>query len=175
MQPPMRQGSPDDFQTPKEALLPLLPYLNKDWYIWECACGNGNLVRGLEEHGYHVNGTDILTGCDFLDWQSRVNTIWMDCIVTNPPFKYKQQFLEQCYKLGKPFALLLPLTALETGKRQSLFAKYGLEIILFDKRINFETPNKIQNSSSWFATAWFTNGLNIGKQLTFATLEKGNL
>ena len=167
MKPPLRQGSPDDFQTPKEALLPLLPYLDRNWMIWECACGNGNLVRGLTEDKRNVTSSDILTGRDFLTWTPP----WFDCIITNPPFKYKQQFLERCYELDKPFALLLPLTALETGKRQALFAKYGLEIILFDKRINFETPNKVQNSSSWFATAWFTNGLNIGKQLSFAKLE----
>ena len=166
MQPPMRQGSPDDFQTPKEALLPLLPYLDKRWNIWECACGNGNLVKGLKEHGYAVVGSDILTGRDFLISPP----YYMDCIVTNPPFKYKQQFLERCYELGKPFALLLPLTALETKNRQDLYAKHGIEIIFFDKRINLETPNKVANSSAWFATAWFTNGLNIGKQLTFATL-----
>ena len=168
MQPPMRQGSPDDFQTPKEALIPLLPYLKREWITWECACGNGNLVRGLKEYGQMVFGTDILTGADFLT-QTPNN---FDCIITNPPFKYKQQFLQRCYELGKPFALLLPLTTLETKKRQDLFAKYGLEIILFDKRINFETPNKVEKSSSWFATAWFTNGLNIGKQLSFATLKE---
>ena len=27
--------SPDDFQTPSEALYPLLPYLEKDWVIRE--------------------------------------------------------------------------------------------------------------------------------------------
>src|SRR5574344_195369 len=45
MKPPLRQGSSDDFQTPPIALKPLLPYLKSDWRIWECACGNGNLVR----------------------------------------------------------------------------------------------------------------------------------
>lgn len=46
MQPPMKQGSPNDFQTPKYALLPLLPYLNnKEWNIWECSSGKGNLVK----------------------------------------------------------------------------------------------------------------------------------
>lgn len=169
MKPPLRQGSPDDFQTPPEALKPLLPYLNKNWVIWEPACGNGNLVKELEQLYYKVIGTDILTGRDFLDNDFEAENA--DCIITNPPFKYKQQFLEQCYKLGKPFALLLPLTAFETAKRQKLFKTYGIEVILFDKRINFETPNKIDKSSAWFATAWFTHGLNIGRELTFVGLE----
>ena len=171
MQPPMRQGSPDDFQTPPEALIPLYPYLNPAWWIWECACGKGNLVQALrnEEHRA-VIATDILQDpkFDFLgDFQP---DIW-DCIITNPPFKYKQQFLERCYQLGKPFALLLPLTTFETKKRQDLFKKHGVEVIFFDRRINFETPNKVEKSSAWFATAWFTHGLNIGRELTFEVLQ----
>jgi hypothetical protein len=66
----------------------------------------------------------------------------------------------------KPFALLLPLTTFETTKRQKLFKKYGVEVIFLPKRINFETPSG-KGSDSWFAVAWFTNWLNIGKQLIF--------
>lgn len=167
MKPPLRQGSPDDFQTPPQALIPLLPYLKKDWTIWEPAQGKKNLSNELSLLGYNVIGTDILTEQDFITYLPDEG---FDCIITNPPFKYKQQFLERCYELKKPFALLLPLTTLETKKRQDLFDTYGVEVIFFDKRINFETPNQVEHSSSWFATAWFTNGLNIGKQLTFVTL-----
>ena len=166
MQPPMKQGNSNDFQTPKIALNPLLPYLEKDWTIWECAQGRGNLSNALTELGFKVIGTDILTGQDFLNWQPDK----FDCIVTNPPFSIKQKFLQRCYELNKPFALLLPLTTFETSKRQNLFKKYGLEVIFFDKRINFETPDGTGNGA-WFASAWFTNGLNIGKTLSFAKLE----
>jgi len=168
MKPPLRVGSPDDFQTPPEALIPLYPYLKKEWYVWEPACGKGNLVNALRNNGYTTLGTDILNNVDFL---TDTTIRGYDCIITNPPFKYKQQFLERCYQLGKPFALLLPLTTFETKKRQDLFKKYGIEVIFFDRRINFETPNKVAKSSAWFATAWFTWGLNIGKELTFTTLK----
>jgi hypothetical protein len=161
--PPLRVGSPDDFQTPPEALEPLYPYLDRSWRIWECAAGKGNLSRALSSRGYDVEATDILEGFDFLVDKPPM----FDCIITNPPFKYKQQFLERAYQLGVPFAFLLPLTTFETTKRQELFKKYGLEVIFFDKRINFETPNQVANSSSWFATAWFTSGLNIGSAMTF--------
>lgn len=164
MKPPLAQGRADDFQTPPEALDPLLPYLKKEWVIWECAAGQGNLVVGLREKGFEVVGTDILGGkqYDFIVMPSVG-----DCIITNPPFSLKQQFLERCYQLQKPFALLLPLTTFETAKRQKLFRENGLEVIFMPKRINFETPNKVEKSSAWFATAWFTWGLNIGKEMTF--------
>lgn len=162
MKPPLKTKSADDFQTPPEALEPLYPYLKKEWTIWEPACGKGNLINALKEKGYNAFGTDILTGEDF-----RLEDRGCDCIITNPPFSLKQQFLERCYKIGKPFALLLPLTTFETPKRQQLFREGGVEVIFFPKRINFETPNKVEKSSAWFATAWFTHGLNIGRELTF--------
>lgn len=167
MKTPAKRGSPNDFQTPPFALDPLLPYLRQDWTIWECACGKGNLVKRFGELGFKVIGSDILTGHDFL---TKPPPIKVDCIVTNPPYSLKQQFLQRCYNLGLPFALLLPLTTFETGKRQDLLRKYGVEVILFDKRINFETPTG-EGEGSWFATAWFTNWLNIGKELNYYKLR----
>ncbi len=118
--------------------------------------------------GYVAFGTDILTGVDFLTYDP---TWRYDCIVTNPPYSLKQEFLERCYELNKPFALLLPLTALETERRQRLFRKYGVEIILMPYRVKFDRPvwteEQRRKSSSWFATAWFTHGLDLGRQLIF--------
>jgi len=162
VKPPLVQGHSNDFQTPEQALSPLLPYLKKEWLIWECACGKGKLVDGLNKKSYLTVGTDILTGHDFLKWKPEN----FDCIITNPPFSLKEKFLERCYQLKKPFALLLPLTTFEGKKRQELFKKYGVQVILFDKRINFETPSG-KGSGSWFASAWFCWGLNLPKELNF--------
>jgi len=134
-QPPMKLGSPDDFQTPKEALLPLLPYLKKGWTLWECAEGKGNLVRGLKEFGFNVVGSDIISGTDF--FKSDLIKPELDCIVTNPPYSLKNEFLKRCFELKKPFALLLPLTALESENRQRYFRKNGLQLII---------PNKTQGT-----------------------------
>ncbi len=160
----MAQGRPDDFQTPAEAIEPLIKFLNKDWIVWECACGKGNLVKGFESKEFKVIGTD--KEFNFLLNQPEE----FDCIITNPPFSLKTEFIARAYNLKKPFAFLLPLTTLEGQKRQAFFKRYGIEVILFDKRINFETPSG-SGSGSWFATAWFTWGLNIGKDLTFVKLN----
>lgn len=168
MQPPMKAGAPDDFQTPPSALKPLYEFLDKEWTIWEPACGKGNLANEIKNRGYQVIATDILTGKDFLRWKPDK----FDCIITNPPFSKKQQFLERCYELKKPFALLLPLTTFETPKRQHLFKKHGVQVIFFDKRINFETPFSKDGGGSWFATAWFTNWLNLPKDMTFVKMNK---
>ena len=173
MKPPLKQNRPDDYQTPQEAIYPLLPFIPKDWVVWECAEGQGNLKRAFKSEGYSVIGSDILTGHDFLKYEPETH---YDVIITNPPYKYKQQFLERAYSLGKPFAFLLPLTTFETRKRQALFKKYGVQVIFFDKRINFTTPTgkSGKNSSSWFATAWFSNGLNLPQDLNFVEYGKRN-
>jgi hypothetical protein len=164
MKLPQNVVSSDDFQTPAHAVHPLIPYLDVAWSIWEPACGNGNLVNELYKFVTECFGTDITVGCDFLIEDCGKD---FDCIITNPPYSLKNEFLARCYKLGKPFALLLPLTTFETKRRQALFREHGVEVIFLPKRINFETPSG-QGSGSWFATAWFTWGLNIGQQLTFS-------
>mgnify|MGYP005839469041 CR=1 FL=1 len=166
-QPPMKVGSPDDFQTPEEAIDILVPYLKKDWSIWECACGKGNLCKGLNNNGFNVVATDIIQGIDFLEHSFAEDKIFnFDCIITNPPYSLKEDFLKRCYEIGKPFALLLPLTALESEKRQKLFRKYGLQLIIPNKRYNFQTPSG-KGSGSWFCSCWYTFGLNLKKDLNF--------
>ncbi len=147
-----------------------MKFLDPKWLIWECACGEGNLVKELERRGFEVIGTDILTGQNFLTWKPDK----FDCIITNPPYSIKQDFLERCYALGKPFALLLPLTTFETAKRQELFKKYGVQVIFFDKRINFKTDKGKEGdeSKAWFSTAWFTWGLGLTHELNFVKLGK---
>lgn len=157
-------GRPDNFQTPKIALDVLLPYLKRDWVIWECAWGEGNLFSFLKEEGFKVVGSD--KDFDFL-----INNKDCDCIVTNPPYSIKDKFLARCYELNKPFALLMPLTALEGKKRGELYRKYGIQLIIPNKRINFKTPSG-KGSGAWFQTAWFTWKLHLPNDLLFVELER---
>ena len=159
-------GRSDEFQTPKEAILPLLPYLRKDWIIWECAWGKGSLAKHLEEKGFKVIGDKSV---DFLGENDGYKDTW-DCIITNPPYSKKEEFLRRCYILKQPFALLMPLTTLEGKKRGELFRKYGIQLIIPNKRINFITPSG-KGSGAWFQTAWFCYKLNLPKDLMFVELK----
>ena len=159
----------DQCQTPHYAIDPLLPYLKQNWIIWESACGKGQLVHKLTLENFKVVSTDILTGHDFFKWQPQE---W-DCQVTNPPYSIKYNWLEWSYRLDKPFTLLLPVTTIGAATAQNLFKTYGIEIILLDKRINFNMPNKgYRGGGSHFSVAWFTYGLHIGCGLTFATVKR---
>ena len=154
MKPPLRNNSMDDFQTPPEALTTLLPFINKDWVIWECAVGKANLFSALASKGYNVIGTDINREPS-LDFLREEPLLPYDMVLTNPPYSLKDEFLKRAYNLGKPFAFLMPLTSLEGRNRQKLFSTYGVQLIIPGRRINFQTPDG-RGSGSWFMAAWFT-------------------
>jgi hypothetical protein len=141
----------DNCYTPDYALDPLLPFLPIENIIWECAVGEGHLHRALLEEGYGTLGTGLTTGQDFFTYTPRS---W-DMIVTNPPFSLKYQWIERCYDLGKPFALLLPLETLGACTSQAMFEEYGIEVLLLNKRVNFYMPNKGWDSAAQFPVAWF--------------------
>jgi len=162
-------GHTDEIYTPDYAINPLLPFLNKDWKIWECAWGTGALKEHLTKKGFIVVGEP---DDNFLDRQE-VYLNKFDIIITNPPYSKKEEFLKTAYKIGRPFAFLLPLTALEGKKRGELFRQYGIQLIIPDRRINFITPNR--GKSSWFATAWFCWKFNLPKDLMFVELNKSGV
>jgi len=163
----MTKDGSDDFQTPPIALKPLLPFLRKEWVIWECAAGKGNLVNELRKNDFKVVESDIKIGYHY-DFINSDLQFQYDCIITNPPFSKKNEFIERCYQLGKPFALILPLAALETQRRQKQWKK-ELQLIVLDKRLHFETPNN-KASHCWFASAWFTYGLSLPKDIIFGEI-----
>lgn len=157
--------------TPRYALDPLLPYLDPSWVIWESAEGKGHIYVGLYRAGFErIIGTDLLTtGTNFI--HDEPFTDW-DCQVTNPPYSIKYKWLKRSYALGKPFALLLPVDTSGASTAQKLFREYGCEIIYMDKRVNFDMPDKGYAGQAQFATAWYTWGLNIGRENTYAHIER---
>lgn len=157
-------NSGDDFQTPPDALEPLLPFVSEHWRVWEPASGQGQLVAALEAHGCKVYGSDLKRGEDFLAMPEKEHPWEYDAIITNPPYSQKDAWLAKCYELGKPFALLLPLTAMEGHVRQDLYRRHGLQVLLLPKRVGFTTPSG-KVGGSWFASAWFTWGLNLPSDL----------
>ena len=71
-----------DFQSPPEALDPLLPYLPQGAIIWEPCAGRGHLVTKLRQKGYDVLASDILYGQDFFEYEPGFP--W-EILITNPP------------------------------------------------------------------------------------------
>lgn len=102
--------------------------------IWECACGEGHISKALEEAGHEVLSTDIVDrgygkgGIDFLNGVYE----WDGDIITNPPYKYAKEFVEQAMKSvkdGAKVAMFLKLTFMESKSRKELFAKYPFKTL----------------------------------------------
>lgn len=135
----------------------LLPFIHPDWRIWEPACGDSNtpmmdMIR--DDCGRSAIGTDIRRNPahDFLCFEQPED--W-DCIITNPPYSIKDDWIARCYELGKPWALLLPYTTMEGQRRQAMFKKHGVDVLYLARRPQFTTPNG-NKGGSWFPAAWFT-------------------
>lgn len=161
----------DELYTPTYAIEPLIKYivdlenrLQRNIIIWECTdYGESNITSILEYYDFKV----ISTHKNNFDFLKDKPTFDFDVIVTNPPYSLKDEFLKKCYDYKKPFALLLPITTLEGVTRNKMFKNYGIELMVFDKRINFMSNKK----SCWFNTSWFCWQL-LPQQLIFERLVK---
>ena len=164
----MNQGHTNEIYTPEYAINPLIPFLNKYKIIWDCAYGKGHLAKAFNKKGFKCIGREEL---DFLN-DGEYSEEWnkSEIMITNPPYSIKDKFLEKAYSLGKPFAFLMPLTALEGIKRGDLYNKFGIQLIIPNRRIDFITPNG--GKSAWFQVAWFCYKLNLPKDLMFIKLNK---
>ena len=135
--------------------------LNNIQTVWECASGTNNISNYLNGLGINVIKTDIEKGVDFLD-----NDFVCDVIITNPPYSKKNGFLKRAFELGKPFAMLLPLTTLESYVRNDLFRDKNIQVLIPNKRFDF-TGKK----NCWFATCWICWKLKLPKQLNFKEVK----
>ena len=94
--------------------------------ILEPSCGEGHMSRVLEAAGYEVVSRDLVDRGygEVADFLAIDNLEWDGNIVTNPPYKYAQQFVEKALSIipkGKKVAMFLKLTFLEGKARRALF------------------------------------------------------
>lgn len=130
------------------------------------------MAWALMDNGFDVIATDIETGVDFLT--SEVSGY--DIIVTNPPFQtdWKSAFIERCFKLGKPFALLMQVDSLCPAAYAQWFRQYDVELVVpYPKRIDYFMPKQgYTNGGGNFDSAWFTYGLGLPKQINYVEYSK---
>jgi len=94
--------------------------------ILEPACGEGHISKVLEMAGYDVTSRDLVDRgfgevADFL-WFDNIE--WDGDIVTNPPYRAAQEFVERALQIiptGNKVAMFLKLTFLEGQERRNLF------------------------------------------------------
>ncbi len=156
----------DDIATPDFAVKPILKYLKSESTVW-CPfdTAESSFVRLLKNEGHTVHHSHIDEGNDFFI-QDPKNIGDIDYIVSNPPFSIKDDVLERLYHWGIPFVVLLPITTLQGVRRFEWFAKHGLELLVFDRRINY-----VENKGNYFASAYFCKDV-LPQQLIFEKLPQ---
>ena len=139
--------------------------------IWECACGEGHLSKVFENAGHIVKSTDLIdrgfgeTGIDFL---SIDNLEWNGDIITNPPYKYAQEFIEKALQIipeGNKVAMFLPIRYTEGKARKKLFQAHPPKTVyISSSRLkcaingNFDAMKGSATSYAWFVWQKGFNG-----------------
>ena len=94
--------------------------------ILEPSCGEGHISEVLIRGGYQVVNRDLIDRGygDVADFLSIDNTEWNGDIITNPPYKYAQEFVEKALQIipdGHNVAMFLKVQYLEGKRRRKMF------------------------------------------------------
>lgn len=151
----------DFYPTPARATKALLSAESFTGSIWEPACGTGAMSKVLESAGYEVVSTDIEprgygTQLDFFF----AHELLAPNVVTNPPFKYAQEFAERALLLGcEKVAFICKIQFLEGNERSKWLKQTPLKnVYVFSKRITFfrNGENKRESEGGGMMTfCWF--------------------
>lgn len=149
-----------EYYTPEYALEYIYKYVSRYKKVWEPCAGKGHIVKYFEKKGHVVVATDIIMGQQYdLHGSYSPPVDQYDIIITNPPFKKKTVTLQRLFNIGKPFAILLPTMALDSGPVRALLKKHEGQfgILMPNKTINYilSCPVAKKKSRSFFHSSWF--------------------
>lgn len=158
----IRDRKDDLYQTPAVAVRVLLRVEDVPSMVWEPCCGPGSIVSELRSTGRSVVAHDLVDwGCpdsearrDFLMERSPAAT----CIVTNPPFKLAEEFVEHAIGLCPEVYMLLRVAFLEGLRWERSLAPHLARVHVFAPRLPMmhrEGWDGPVNSNSGIAFGWF--------------------
>lgn len=154
----------EDYYATEPAATEWLCRLEKfDNMILEPSCGEGHISKVLTAHGYDVTSRDLIDrgfGTPDMDFLSIDNLSWSGDIITNPPYKYAQEFVEKALQIisdGHKIAMFLKLTFLEGKARRHLFrATPPIRVWVSSSRLKCAMNGAFNDmSGSAMAYAWF--------------------
>ena len=144
-------GNNDECYTPGYGVTPILKYIPKDVIVW-CPFDtfDSEFVKQISKQN-EVVFTHIQYGQDFLTYEP---SKW-DVIVSNPPFTNKRKFFERALSFNKPFALIMTNTWLNDSAPKQLFKDKDLQLLMFDKRMKFTSPDGRSNDKITFSSSYY--------------------
>lgn len=129
--------------------------------ILEPACGEGHISKVLIKNGYNVKSVDLIDRGygEVGDFLSPEVSKWKGDVITNPPYKCAQEFIEKALDIipkGNKVAMFLKIQFLEGKRRKKLFKKYPPKRIwISSSRLQCGMNGKFSHNSSAIAYAWF--------------------
>ena len=160
-------GNNDECYTPDYAVQPILEYIPKDVTVW-CPFDTeeSQFVKQISKTN-PVTYSHLDKGQDFFQYQP---SEW-DIMISNPPFSNKRKFFEKALSFNKPFALIMTNTWLNDSTPKVLFKDKDLQLLMFDKRMEFVNPNGQVNNKITFSSSYYCWNF-LPKQIIMKTLNK---
>lgn len=161
-------GSNDECFTKAYAVQPILKYIPKNSVVW-CPFDkeDSEFVKQISNQN-EVIFSHIHNGQDFFTYEPAK---W-DLIVSNPPFTNKRKYFERALSFNKPFALIMSNTWLNDSAPKQLFANKDLQLLMFDKRMEFDNPTKNVSNKVTFSSSYYCWNF-LPKQIIMEQLIKG--
>ena len=137
----------DECYTPYYWVEPIIKYIPKEKTI-RCPFDKegSEFVKQIQKIWCKVIYSHIDNWQDFFEYEPKER----DIIISNPPFTWKRQIFERALSFWKPFALLMTNTWLNDSAPKQLFKEKDLQLLMFDKRIEYWQGKKITFSSSYY-------------------------
>lgn len=130
--------------------------------IWECACGEGHISKVLQRHGYRVRSTDMIDrGFGEVENFLYCYDKWYGDIVTNPPFKEAQRFVEKALSLvseGRKVIMFIKLQFLESQARRMFFRMHPPKVVYIScSRLRCAKNGRfdVDDNADFLPYAWF--------------------
>ena len=144
-------GGGDEAYTPDYGVTPILKYIPKDAKVW-CPFDKeeSEFVKQISQT-HSVEYSHIDEGKDFFAYEP----VHFDVIVSNPPFTNKRKFFERALSFNKPFALIMTNTWLNDSAPKQLFKDKDLQLLMFDKRMKFYSPDGRPNDKITFSSSYY--------------------
>ena len=144
-------GNNDECYTPDYGVEPILKYIPKDTTVW-CPFDteDSQFVIQISKQNKVIR-SHLESGQDFFDYEPDE---W-DMIVSNPPFTDKRKFFERALSFNKPFALIMTNTWLNDSAPKQLFKDKDLQLLMFDKRMKFVSPDGRDNDKITFSSSYY--------------------
>ena len=157
-------NSLDDFPTPPWATRALMKHVLSDqacsgMEVIEPACGRGHMSETLKEYVLKVHSSDIFNYgyggvADFLHEDYTVKSDWL---ITNPPFKHAEEFIQKGLTLADVGVAVLVRTVFieSVGRYKRLFSKRPPSLIAqFSERVPIVKGRLDRTVSSATGYAW---------------------